>query len=161
MNNSYAKAYTEVLELLSYIPEEELKKIPSDKIEFYKENMDKDYVFSIDPEKDISEQNISQKTNDIIIYIFQEYFATQQQKEVIENILNTNQQNEENLKRKIYNPDDIFKQNETTQKEDIKQDEVENFESLKNTNENSLIKTKESFFIRIKNFILKILHIKE
>ena len=42
INNTYAKAYTEVLEIIKYFPKEEYSKIPLKKIEFYKNNMDKD-----------------------------------------------------------------------------------------------------------------------
>ena len=41
INSMYAKAYTEVLEIIKYFPEEEYVKIPKEKIEFYKNNMDR------------------------------------------------------------------------------------------------------------------------
>ena len=44
MNNNYSKAYTEVLEIIKYFPEEEYSKIPKEKIDFYKKNMDKNYI---------------------------------------------------------------------------------------------------------------------
>ena len=47
MINTYAKAYTEVLEILKYFSEEEYSKIPQEKIEFYKNNMDKNYNYNI------------------------------------------------------------------------------------------------------------------
>ena len=43
VNSKYAKAYTEVLEIISYFPQEAYNKIPSEKINFYKQNMDKNY----------------------------------------------------------------------------------------------------------------------
>ena len=43
MNNNYSKAYTEVLEIIKYFPEEEYSRIPKEKIDFYKKNMDKNY----------------------------------------------------------------------------------------------------------------------
>ena len=63
INSTYSRAYTEVLEIIKYFPEEEYAKIPEEKIEFYKNNMDKDYVFLINPEIDLSEQNISSEAN--------------------------------------------------------------------------------------------------
>ncbi len=54
ISQKYARAYTEVSELIDLLPEEEYKKIPSEKIEFYKNNRDKDYDFKIDESKDIS-----------------------------------------------------------------------------------------------------------
>lgn len=80
INTIYAKAYTEVLEIIKHFPEEEYNKIPKEKIEFYKDNKDKDYVFVINPEIDLSEQNISPEANAIIVNLFRDYFATEEQK---------------------------------------------------------------------------------
>ena len=55
---NYAKAYTEVLELLRYLPIEEYSKIPEEKINRFKENMDKYYEYKIDPNTELSKQNI-------------------------------------------------------------------------------------------------------
>ena len=41
-----------------------------EKIEFYENNMDQDYIFTINPELDLSEQNISPEANAIIINLF-------------------------------------------------------------------------------------------
>ena len=86
INNSYAKAYTEVLEIIRHFPKEEYFKIPIEEIEFYQKNMDKDYVFLINPEIDLSEQNISPEANAIIINLFRDYFATEVQKVKIKEI---------------------------------------------------------------------------
>ena len=40
MNNTYRRAYTELLEILKYLPQEEYEKIPKEKIEFYEKNKD-------------------------------------------------------------------------------------------------------------------------
>ena len=143
INNTYSKAYTEVLEIIKYFPKEEYVKIPKEKIEFYKNNMDKYYVFTINPVIDLSEQNISQEANAIIVNLFRDYYATEEQKIKIEEILELNQKKEEQEKRKIYNPDNIFK----------KMNKDGN-----NTN-TALIEYEDSFFKRFKNFIFKILHI--
>ena len=36
INNIYAKAYKEVIEIIKYFPEKEYNKIPKEKIEYYK-----------------------------------------------------------------------------------------------------------------------------
>ena len=59
INHAYAKAYKEVMEIIKYFPQEEFDKIPKEKVEFYKNNMDKNYVFTINPKIDLSNQNIS------------------------------------------------------------------------------------------------------
>lgn len=146
INSTYAKAYKEVIEILNHFPKEEYNKIPKEKIEFYKNNMDKDYIFSIDPEIDLSQQNISKEANAIIINLFTDYYATEEQKIKINEILNYNQQKEEEAKREKYNPDNIFKK-------------IDNTEITENNTNMALIEYKESFFTRFKNFIFKILHI--
>jgi len=152
INKIYAKAYTEVLEIIKHFPEEEYAKIPKEKIDFYKNNMDKDYIFTINPEIDLSEQNISSEANAIIVNIFRDYFATEEQKIKIKEILDLNQKKEEQEKREKYNPDNIFKK--------VDKSENANVEIPDNkTTNTALIEYKYSFFTRFKNFIFKILHI--
>lgn len=152
INSTYAKAYREVVEIIKYFPEEEYVKIPKEKIEFYKNNMDRDYNFAINPEIDLSEQNISPEANAIIINLFTDYYATEKQKIKIKEILDLNQKKEEQEKREKYNPDNIFKKVEKAPNTSI---EIETTES----NNTALIEYKEPFFAKFKNFVLKILHI--
>ena len=112
-NNTYARAYTEILEIIKYFPKEEYAKIPKEKIEFYKKNMDTNYNFTINPEIDLSKQNISKEANAIMVNLFKEYFATEEQKTKINEILELNQIKSEKEKREKYNPEDIFKNKES------------------------------------------------
>ena len=150
INNTYAKAYTEVLEILKYFPEEEYKKIPIEKINFYKSNMDKEYKFTINPEIDLANQNISKEANVIIVSLYRDYYATEEQKVKINEILDLNQKKEELEKRKKYHPDNIFKNKQQVNKDT---------ENLNATTQ--LVKYKENFFVKFKNFIFKLLHINE
>lgn len=111
MINTYAKAYTEVLEILKYFSEEEYSKIPKEKIDFYKNNMDRNYNYNINPNIDLSQQYISKEANAILISLFRDYFATENQKKTLNNLLNQNQNKLENIKREKYNSNDIFKNN--------------------------------------------------
>ena len=108
MTNSYAKAYTEVLEILSHFSEEEYSKIPQEKINFYKSNMEKNYEYSIDPNIDLSKQHISKEANAILISIFRDYFANDRQRQTLNNLLNQNQEKHEKIKKEKYNSDNIF-----------------------------------------------------
>lgn len=147
INSNYARAYTEILEIIKHFSEKEYAKIPEEKIEFYKNNMDKNYVFTINPEIDLSEQNISSEANAIIVNLFKDYFATEEQKIKIEEILDLNQKKAEQEKREKYNPDNIFKKANS------------NTETTENNTDTALIEYKETIFTRFKNFIFKILHI--
>ena len=109
MNNSYAKAYTEVLEILKYLPTEELEKIPKEQIEFYRKNCDTEYEFEFDISKPIDEQKTLRETNAVIVLLFRDYFATDLQKEKLKRILLQNEAKQEKELHEKYNPDEIFK----------------------------------------------------
>lgn len=109
MTAQYKKAYTEVMEILNHLPEEEYYKIPKEKIDFYRENMDKDYIYTINPRLELSKQSISKEANAILISLFIDYFATEKQKRILKNLLNQNQERLEQAKREIYSSDNIFK----------------------------------------------------
>ena len=108
MNNLYAKAYTEVLEIINHFSEDEYKKIQKEKIDFYEKHKDRKYDFKINPNIDLAEQNISRKANAILVSLFRDYFATAKQKEILKNLLQQNQEKLEKEKYLKYNPDNIF-----------------------------------------------------
>ncbi len=149
------RAYTEVLEILKHISQEELNKIPTEIIKFMEDNRDNTYNFTYDVSQSLGEQKVLRETNSIIIYIFKKYFATDVQKEKINNILMQNELiYQKNLKEK-YNPELLFRK-----KEYKIEDEKESIEN--NMEEVSLIEYKENIFIKlikkIKNNFLKIFH---
>ena len=146
-NNNYARAYKEVLEIIKHFPEEEYNKIPKEEIDFYTKNMDKNYDFTIDPNIDLSEQNISKEANAIIIVLFEKYFATEEQKIKIKEILELNEKKAEQEKLKKYNPDDLFKNKNTT--------EIENKDNVQET---ALVEYKDNFFVKFKKFVLNLFH---
>ena len=138
MTNTYARAYTEVIEILNRFSKEEYSKIPIEKIEFYKNNMDREYRYSIDSKADLSKQSISKEANAILISLFRDYFANEKQKSILESLLRQNQLKEEREKAKKYNPNNIFK--DKTTKSEITEKAV------------AMVEYKESFFTKIKNW---------
>ena len=150
MNNKYAKAYTEVIEIIGYFAEEEYNKIPKEKIEFYENNKDTNYIFKINPDIDLDKQKISKEAYSILVSLFRDYFATDRQKEVLNNLLTQNEKKLEEEKFKKYNPENIFKKSNQENKieENIIQNEV------------ALVEYKESIFKRFINKIKSIFNIK-
>lgn len=148
MISAYKKAYTEVIEIIKYFPKEEYDKIPLEKINYYKENMDKNYNFQIDPNIELEKQNISKEANAILVTLFNDYYATDRQKEVLNNLLKQNQQKLEIRKYEEYNPNNLFMQST------IKQQNTETLQE--NQKETSLVEIKESFFTKFINFIKNI-----
>lgn len=114
INKEYAMAYREVIEILKYIPNEDVAKIPQEEIELYKEYMDKDYKYEIDETKEFEEQEISKITKAILANIFRDYWATQYQKERILAKEKYDLEKIEKEKIKKYNPDNLFKNKENT-----------------------------------------------
>lgn len=109
MNDRYSKVYTEVLEIISHFPEEEYSKIPSEKIKFYEDNKDENYDYKINPEIDLQKQSISVEAEALLVILFRDYFATEKQKEILNNLLKQNQEKSDRAKYEKYNPDNIFK----------------------------------------------------
>lgn len=104
----YANAYSEVLEILKYIPLEDYNKIPKKKIELYESNANYDYSFSYNPNKTLSEQNVSKIAKGIIAILFRDYWATETQREKIISKQNYDRQKIEEEKKKRYNTDTLF-----------------------------------------------------
>lgn len=139
MSNAYSKAYVEVLEIISHFSEEDFKKIPKSEIDFYNENKDNEYKCKINPNIDLNEQNISREANAILVALYRDYFATENQKQILEKLLKQNEQKEEEKKREKYNPDDIFK----------KDKEVS---TIENNNEMLPVEIEEKWYQKILDF---------
>lgn len=138
---TYKMAYTQVLEILKRLPKEEVAKIPTEEIEFLKENCDKTYKYILSPNARLEECQISRKAYAILVVYFKKYFATEIQKQKLDVILKNNQIAIEKEKREKYGVDNLFKENKLEQEENKK---VE------------IVPYKESFFKRLLNRIKKI-----
>lgn len=105
---TYAKAYTEVLEILKYFSKEELSKIPNETIDFFEKNKDVNYDFKIDNPEKFYESGISKKAYSIFTVLASQYFLNDEQNEKLENMLKRNSIEAEKIKRELYNPDNLF-----------------------------------------------------
>ena len=149
-NDKYAKAYTEVLEILKYLPKNEYNKIAKEKINFFVANKDNSYKFSINPHIPLDKQNISIEANSIIIVLFRDYFATENQKEKLNIMLKQNEDKYQVEIRNKYNPDDIFKNRS------VNTIESNTSEGIKNNNLPIEIK-EENFFKKFIAYIKKLI----
>lgn len=111
VTKEYAMAYTEVVEILKYVSDEDIHKIPEEKLEFYKSNMDTEYKYTIDMTKEFKEQEMSEITKAILANIFRDYWATPYQRDRIKAKEKYDLNKLEQEKRDKYNPDNIFKKN--------------------------------------------------
>lgn len=147
MEDNYQKSYKEILEILKYVPEESVKKIPQEMRDMFEKEQLKTYDFQIDTSKTFEEQELLEETKAILANIFRDYWATPYQKERIEIKEKYDRQQSEEQKRKIYNPNDLFKN---------KNNRNPDFEKLSNL---PIEVKKESFFKKIINFFKKKFHI--
>lgn len=133
----YANAYTEVLEILKFIPKTDYNKIPQDMIKVFSDNQNKNYIFNYNPLQSLDDQNVSKKAKLIISILFRDYWAQDNQRAKILNKEKIDRMRFEKEKQEKYNVNNLFKN---------KQENLQNSES--NT---SLIEVKE------KNFLQKII----
>lgn len=153
MEDNYPKAYKEVIEVLNYVPQESVEKIPQSMIETFKAKLDNDYDFKVDINKSFEEQDLLEETKAIFANIFRDYWATPYQKERIEAKEKSDRQKLEEEKAQKYNPDDIFKKKNA-------ESVIENTE--KDTIENSNLPIevkKEKFYEKIINFFKRIFNV--
>jgi len=115
MSNNYSKAYVEVLEILKYIPREDLEKVPKDIIYTLENCADKEYIFKINKSVPFEEQNLMEETKDILANFFRDYWATDFQREQI--LIKEKQDEYELEKNKIkINYDELFKNKKIEEK---------------------------------------------
>lgn len=141
-----ACAYKEIYEILKIFPRELVNKIPKDKIEFFYKNMDRNYNYNISKDT-FDGQTMLDETAAILTILFRDYWANQEQREKLVKFT----QNAENVieaeEREKYNPDNLFKNRN-----------MNNFENIQQ--EQALILYKEPLLKRIINRILKIFNLK-
>ena len=143
MEDNYSKAYKEIVEILKYVPEGSVNKIPKEMRDMFEAEQLKTYNFQIDTEKPFEEQELLEETKAILANIFRDYWATDYQKQKIIEKENQDREEWERQKREKYNPNDIFKKSnqEPEIEQEIHQDNV------------SMVEYKESFFRKIVNKI--------
>lgn len=116
MNSNYAKAYNEVIEILKRIPESDKEKIPKEIYQALEDNMDKEYLFKLEQDKNFEEQELLTETKAILTIFYRDYWATP---EIKAKIL-AKQANElikiEQEKKIKYNSEKIFEETRETPK---------------------------------------------
>lgn len=109
MKESTRKAYAEVLELLKYFSIEQVKKIPKTKLKVFFKFRDESYSYKVDETKGFFEQDMMPETKAIFTILFEDYWATDEQKEILKQKEKEEFKKLEDKKRNLYNPDKLFK----------------------------------------------------
>lgn len=74
MDDRYNLACTEILEILKYLPKEDLRKIPQKEVDFFENNKAKNYVFTFNEDLSFEEQSLLPETQTIIVQLYKDYF---------------------------------------------------------------------------------------
>lgn len=145
VTEEYQIAYSEVLEILKYVPKEEYEKIDKEKLAFYERNKKQDYIFNYDVNKTLDEQGVSKIAKVIISIIYRDYWASDEERN---EILEMQNKMRKNLKEKTqidFDPNIAFKKN------------VEEENIIKEVANNQITEyKKENFFQKIINKIKNI-----
>ena len=105
----YKKSLSELYEILKHLPIEARNKIPDEELKFYESNRDLNYQYIYDTSLSVNEQKLMDITIMLIANIYVNYWAENKEelqlrdKKILLQI--------EDDKRKLYNPDDLFKKN--------------------------------------------------
>lgn len=134
----YARACTEVLEILKDAPPEDMAKIPKELMEALENKKDKDYKFETNSYMSFENEDISETARAMLMGIFREYIMKPQEDEPKQEFEN-NVEIENNI-------EDIDHQNKDKEQE----------EQL------ALVEVKkESLYRKIINFFKKLFHVKQ
>lgn len=115
VTKEFAEASAEINEILKYLPEEYINKIPTKLRDFFKKVEDKEYITNIDPYKTLDQQDLKLKTQTLLTILYREYWCNEEEKAELDKILIENDKKYEEELREKYNPDNIFKKNEDTE----------------------------------------------
>ena len=155
MENVYYNAYTEVYEILSYLPITYVKKIPNELLNLFEQKRNKNYKYCVNTDKKIYEQEMLIETKSILSNLYRDFWATPDKKEKIIQKEKIEREIYQKELREKYNPHNIFKKNNRLQS--TLNNETANDESFSNSM--SIIEYKESFLNRILNKIKSIFHL--
>ncbi len=140
----YNKRLVEVDEVLKYLSEEDLSKIPEEIRQLIKDNKDKEYVWEYDDTKPLKEQNLNRDTIAFLSYLNMEYLLNEKQKQYMEQLHELNEKKLEEERAEKYKTGDLFKRNKMRQEERVETEQVQ---------EQALVEYKESLFTKIINKI--------
>lgn len=151
MKSNYPKAYTEVLEILKFIPQQDVEKIPKDIREMMEKKKDDTYHFTVQGTDDFSKLKILDETEAIFVNFFRDYWATPEQRDKIIAKQIYDKKDIEEEKNKKYNSKDIFKSDTESNSQERSEQAIK---------DNLPLEYKETFFVKIINFMKKLFKLK-
>ncbi len=146
----YGEAAVEVLDILNYTSQEDVRKIPQSFIKFLTEIANKNYKVNFNHNDPISGLNLRKQTRELLGFIYITWWCNEKDKSKLKNIRHTYNLNVEETKEiENYNINDMFKD----KKEEKANKIVQNESTI--AMETSMVEYKEKSIL--KKFIGKIL----
>lgn len=145
MNNINSEIYVDISIIIGMMPTEMKSKISNSFIDFIENNKSNTYVSNINPKIPLREQNIRKETKEMLGIIYRDYLCSNEERIDLLQEENEELAKLEFEKRKLYNPDDIFK------KKDLKENIIKK--------EVGMIEYKESIIKKIITKIKNLFHI--
>ena len=148
------KAYSEILEVLKYIPKEYLSKTPKQILEVFGREKLENYTVKINKQKPIDKNSLQKETLAIIAMLNLQYWCTNE--ELKKKLYDQYSKNEEKYQQELckkYDVNNIFEKRKTMNSPPTTQND--------NTKNLSLIEQKPSFFKTIINKIKNLFHSNE
>ena len=143
--SNYNNAFSEVYTILNYLDSEDYKKIPTDVINVFDKNRNKEYIYEFDVNIDLAKQEMMVETKAILYNLFRDYLCTSNQKEKILKWQEDERKKNEKEKIEKYASKDIFENSKEIDK--INTEEKENIQT-------EMIEYKESIFSRIRKWFI-------
>lgn len=140
LNQRYAEASVEVLDILEHMNTNDLAKVSNKFIDFLKENASKNYICNLDYSKKLNDMELKEETRGLLALMYEKYWCPEEEKEELKKKFYENEKKYQKELREKYNPDNIFTKN---------QDNIIESEN----NQTQLIEYKESVFRKILNKI--------
>lgn len=106
MSSISPKSAKELYQILSFLSENDFKKIPGEEIEYIERIKDNNYITNINSMEDINSNNIMEETQKYLAYIFLNYLATEEEKIEYREIL---KENEKRYQKELEEKYDITK----------------------------------------------------
>lgn len=151
VTSAYARAYVEILEIINYMGQEYKKKIPSKLLNLFEKNKDLNYEYKLE-KLDLNTQFLKE-TLILLALIEKKYWATDREREILNQALKENEKKYQEDLRKKYNPDSLFMNNNSNKVITTTAIEETNVATTDEQNDFSMTEYHETIFVRIKNWI--------
>ena len=148
----YSEAAVEVLDILNYTNQEDVRKIPQSFIKFLTEIANKNYKANFNHNGPISGLNLRKQTRELLGFIYITWWCNDKERNNYKNIIHSNNPKTKKIEKiDNYNIDDIFKNKKEVKTNAVTENITEKGTSIIEYKEESLFK---KFLNKILSFFI-------